>query len=378
MRYKRLAVFFGLFLISSILVSSQTLSLAYAVPGQGKLYGIDGFNQVIFEINPVTGLPVLGTVNLLNGPFVFGSTPALALDPISGTMYIGAGGGISEIYTINPATGAIAFHCEVLFGGDFVNNPGFPGAIMDLDFDSSGTLFAAVNPVGGGGGGGSDLSTINLTPFINFLGTPECPHTEVPLSTNMAGIAFDINNILFGTSTGANGQLFIITPGTGNAAPQGAIDQSAPPAPPILDTLSGGSAALQFDCSTQSPILYGGSAKGAIIQGGDLLSINPGNGFGTVITNPRTDVTGAPQTTTGNPLTVQFNFGFPNSLAALAYDQICSSEPGNGEREVGGDILPIDTTALLVTGAQTTASWIIALALSIVGIGAFVIKRKFI
>ena len=45
---------------------------------------------------------------------------------------------------------------------------------------------------------------------------------------------------------------------------------------------------------------------------------------------------------------------------------------------VGGTILPIDTTALLVAGAQTTTPWLILGVISAVGIGlaVFTLKRR--
>jgi len=42
---------------------------------------------------------------------------------------------------------------------------------------------------------------------------------------------------------------------------------------------------------------------------------------------------------------------------------------------VGGELLPIDTTALLLAGAQTF-SWMIPVVLSVLGIGLFVVSRK--
>jgi len=44
---------------------------------------------------------------------------------------------------------------------------------------------------------------------------------------------------------------------------------------------------------------------------------------------------------------------------------------------IGGELLPIDTTALLLVGIQTNLAWIIPVALSAVGIGIFVVKKKF-
>ena len=45
------------------------------------------------------------------------------------------------------------------------------------------------------------------------------------------------------------------------------------------------------------------------------------------------------------------------------------------DRVVGGEFLPIETTALLLAGAQST-TWMIPIVLSIVGIGLFVVTRK--
>ena len=43
---------------------------------------------------------------------------------------------------------------------------------------------------------------------------------------------------------------------------------------------------------------------------------------------------------------------------------------------VGGDIIPLDTTMILVAGTQTTAAWMIPVLVSAIGIG-IVIARKF-
>jgi len=48
----------------------------------------------------------------------------------------------------------------------------------------------------------------------------------------------------------------------------------------------------------------------------------------------------------------------------------------NGDDEVvGGSLLPIDSTSLLLAGAQTF-SWMIPVVLSVLGIGLFVVSRK--
>ena len=50
---------------------------------------------------------------------------------------------------------------------------------------------------------------------------------------------------------------------------------------------------------------------------------------------------------------------------------ICDDRP-----MVGGDMIPIDSTMVLVAGTQTTAAWMIPAIVSAIGIG-IVIARKF-
>jgi len=46
-----------------------------------------------------------------------------------------------------------------------------------------------------------------------------------------------------------------------------------------------------------------------------------------------------------------------------------------GEKQVGGEIIPIESTSLILAGAQTF-SWMIPVVLSGIGIGLFVVSRK--
>lgn len=45
------------------------------------------------------------------------------------------------------------------------------------------------------------------------------------------------------------------------------------------------------------------------------------------------------------------------------------------EQSVGGEIIPTETTSLLLAGAQST-TWLIPVTVSIIGIGVFVVSRK--
>jgi len=44
---------------------------------------------------------------------------------------------------------------------------------------------------------------------------------------------------------------------------------------------------------------------------------------------------------------------------------------------IGGEIIPIDTTSLLLVGFQTNLAWIIPVVLSAVGIGVILVRKKF-
>jgi len=61
-------------------------------------------------------------------------------------------------------------------------------------------------------------------------------------------------------------------------------------------------------------------------------------------------------------------------LCVMAEKMSPSPRPGGG---VGGEYSTLDSTALLVAGLQTNLAWIIPVAVSTVGIGAFLLRKKF-
>jgi len=64
------------------------------------------------------------------------------------------------------------------------------------------------------------------------------------------------------------------------------------------------------------------------------------------------------------------DFGGISDLAFRTY-----SEDGAPPQAIGGEIIPLDTTMILVAGTQTTAAWMIPVIVSAIGIG-FVIARR--
>ena len=91
-----LAVMF--FALSSLVLGTGSIGSAFAAPGQGTLYGlISGTNELVV-INPITGVASIplqilddfGTPgDFEDDDFIGFGTPALALDPTSGTLYLG-------------------------------------------------------------------------------------------------------------------------------------------------------------------------------------------------------------------------------------------------------------------------------------------------
>ncbi len=297
---------------------SSTILPSYSVPGSGTLYGTDAAGGNLLTVNPANGATIL--VGSMGFP-----APALAVDPTSGIMYAGQGGGFPLVYTVNPADGS-----TILVGDSGL---GF-AAISAMDFNNAGTLYASVNIVGGGFGGGN-LATINkVTGEATVIG---------PFGTDrMEAIAFASDGTLYGatTSGGGNpGELYTINTATGQATLVSPIlDLSGAPHP-------GGIASLQFACDGT---LYAGTGKGGSVGFSDLLTINPSTGVYSFIGQALTSTT---------------------SLGALAFDDGCGGP-------VGGTILDLDYNLLVLAGIQSMTVWMIPSIAGLAGAGVYLVKFR--
>jgi len=114
----------------------------------------------------------------------------------------------------------------------------------------------------------------------------------------------------------------------------------------------GAGSTLFINCNGELTLTEGGSNNGQLTNHGILETLQ-----------------GVPFTNTGTYRSSGTDiFAIPltgNDIVPIA--SICV--------EVGGNIVPIDSTALLLAGAQTF-SWMIPVVLSVLGIGLFVVSRK--
>ncbi len=206
--------------------------------GSGQLLAADGSNGLsnLYTLNPATGA-VTSTI----GAIGYGVT-GLAVHPTTGTLYgvTGRNSSLSpgSLITINRTTGAGTLVGD-LFAG--TTNP-----VADITFTSDGTLY-------GWSQNTNDLVTIDLTTGVaTVVG-------DSGLSTFGSGLAASSANVLFFTGNGDNGQLRTVDGATGLTTD--------------VATLNGGTGipinALAFNGST----LFGSrSGNGSVAS--DLITID--------------------------------------------------------------------------------------------------------
>ena len=220
-----------------------------------------------------------------------------------------------------------------------------------FDFDNTGVLYATVNIAGDGGTGGDHLATVNtltgittlIGPFGVCVGVGPLPSTGSGSCTieGIEAIAFDSAGNLIGVSRGKiqdpnPAELYSINIVTGAATALQPLTQVGGPA-------TAGIVSLQFTCDGT---LYGGTTQNPGV-GGFLVTINQLNGnYATV---------GAASATAGS------------ALGGLAASDICI---------VGGELLPISTTALFLAGLNSIAVWMVPALAGLAGAGVYIVNRR--
>lgn len=281
-----------------------------AVPGDGTLYATVPFYAELITINPNNGDFVL-VGQTFHPVDLLVPIPSLAMDSQAGIMYGGGGSEFFNLYTVDTSSGDLT-----LVG------PTGQGNLVGLDFSPGGELFAAVKPEGTSSGG-THLGTVDKntgdTTIIGPFGVPR-----------MGAIAFASDGTLYG-ATENNGQqlgeLYTIDTDTGQANLVAPIQFANLPT-------NGGFASIQFGCNGS---LYGGA----------------GSTF---------DDFGIINTLTGSfdILATQVDF----TIGGMAFESRCSIP-------VGGQLIPIGTTALLLAGAQSPTGIMLTILLISFGIGAY-------
>ncbi len=114
--------------------------------------------------------------------------------------------------------------------------------------------------------------------------------------------------------------------------------------------------------------------------GDDGLPIPTQPGRNSFVTNTVTYETGDSHPRAGQQLRICIiGDGLQSNFDTVSLDASPSDDGGTGQNglvAVGGDFIPLDTTMVLVAGAQYTAAWMIPAIVSAIGIG-IVIARKF-
>ncbi len=304
--------------LGSVLATYSNNFSALASPGQGTLYATVPHWGELWKINPTDGtVELVGFTTISDMESV--PIPSLAFDPNTGTMYGGGGFDLSNLYTVNLNTAAVT-----LVG------PTGEGNLVGLDFDQNGQLFAAVNPTGQGGVGGTHLATVNKnTGETTIIGPFGISH--------LGGIAFASDGILYGTTENKNAQLSeLYTINTDN-------EQANLVNPILLDGAStlGGFASLQFSCSGT---LFGGGGNAK----DDFGTINQNTGSFNLLSNEVLD-----------------------TIGGMAFDSSCIEQG-----PVGGKVVPIDTTALLLAGVQSPAGIMLTFIVVSSGIGVCIVIQN--
>jgi hypothetical protein len=202
---------------------AATLYASSAAGASGQLYTLDpATGAVIQNIGPLND--ALGANYPITG---------LAFHPTTGVLYGSTGNNpaatAARLVTINPATALVTVIGS--FNAGPVNGSGTPSTMADIGFNSGGILY------GLGSIGGPQLYSINTaTAQATVIGSTGLT------STTGGGVAVSPGGTIFGTPTGGRFGTYTV--------PSGTYTNIADPAKP---TGGGGYGALDFDGS----VLYG-------------------------------------------------------------------------------------------------------------------------
>ena len=269
-----------------------------------------------------------GSQTLIGDPTAAGSLPGLDFDGAGmlwGVNNIAPGGALSNptsfLIKINPNTGALISSVAIT-----TVVAGVPVSIQDLGVDPvTDVLFGTTHPLDTGIGSSSLVTIDKATGFVTLKGL------QGALSNIDEGLALDFapDGTLYVTKI-VGGVLTIVNPGD---ASQIGASVGIGVAPPGLGVKDDGTIFV-----SQAP-----GSPASIIH-----TVNPSDGSTTLIGD-----------------------GVDDHIVDLTF-VVC---PTGGE-SIGGELLSIDSTALMLAGLQSSAVWMIPTLVGLAGAGFYLIKFR--
>lgn len=122
---------------------------------------------------------------------------------------------------------------------------------------------------------------------------------------------------------------------------------------------------MEFNAGPSTP--PAGQGAGRLQNGGSVFNQNPGGIDFLAAVNPTAGIDFNPNGA--------LQAGTLVGSAIIAQPNTCPAVPVNDEQVIGGKIMPIEMTSLLLANAQSF-SWMIPVLLSGIGIGLFVVSRR--
>ena len=304
-------------------------------------------------------------------------TPALAGSPslVPGDMIGSTSNDIGLIPSVN--SGSITLVSQIDASQNFIGDPTVDGSLSGLDFDGAGMLWGVNN--------------IPATPF----NTPTSDLIKINPDT---GALVDSIPILSDTGAPVGIQDLAVQPGTDILFGTTVINDNAfgHPALVTIDTTSGTASLVNLintgDNADTNPIAF--TPDGTLYmfsQGGNsLLVLNPNDAsilddipisennlkglgsrsdgilFGSSIQQGILEI----DPSDGSLVVIGPNQN-PDSITDITFVPDETQPP-----VVGGEFLPIDNTALLLAGLQTSAIWMLPVLAGAAGVGAYYIKTR--
>jgi len=301
--------------------------------------------------------------SIIFGLLITGLAPFTLMDAAAQPTLFGiakTGGGPAEFWMIDPTTGAGIDIGPVGFDGcsGMDQHPQTLTVYATCQRTSDGAqVLITIDPTSGAGTEVGPTGSTDKNPDLSFRNSDNTLYAFVfdfgPTPQSLGTI--DINSGLQ-TTLGVTGDI-----GGGNSiafSPGDTLFHSRTfNSIPTLNTLDQNNGAFTFVTNLAS------GPSGVPITG--AMDFQPGTGilFGTSGRSGTSEVL----------FTIDTNTGIITEIGptVINIDAIAFID----ERRVGGEIIPIDTTSLILAGAQSF-SWMIPVVLSVLGIGLFVVSRK--